>query len=213
MAHKLKFPFNGLVVGSSQSGKSTWVKRFLSHLNEMISGAEISEVVYCYGVAQKSHNELQKLVSVPVRLIEGLPDIDEISSLNSPPKLVILDDLINQLDKSTSDLFLRGSHHRLLSVLLLSQTLFGSNKVFRELSLNSHYIVIFSSPRERSQIMTFARQVDPFRVKFIMDAYRDCTSAPYGYMLFDLKQNTDEQLRYCTNIFPDEQTIYYVPRK
>jgi hypothetical protein len=46
-----------------------------------------------------------------------------------------------------------------------------------------------------------------------MEAYHDATALPYSYMLFDLKQGTDQNLRYCSKIFPDEQTKYYVPKK
>jgi Poxvirus A32 protein len=211
MAHKFKIPFNALVCGASQSGKTTWVKKFLSNLNDMLD-KEIFEVIFCYGIAQKTHQELKQLVSVPFRLIEGLPQLDEISSENSPPKLVIIDDLINQIDKSTADLFLRGSHHRNISLCLLSQNLFSANKQFREISINSHYIIVFSSPREKGQILAFSRQVEPNKVKFLMEAYQNATQISYGYMLFDLKQNTDPLLRYSTRIFPDERTIYYVPK-
>lgn len=174
---------------------------------------KIHEIIFCYGIAQQAHKELQRLVSVPLRLIEGLPDLEEISSLNSPPKVVILDDLISQLDGSTVDLFLRGSHHRSLNVFCCTQNLFSPNKHFRNLSLNAHYIVVFASPREKNQMQTFARQIEPRRVPYIMEAFEDCTSAPYSYMLFDLKQATDRQLRYCSKIFPDEQTRYYAPKK
>lgn len=213
MAHTFKFPFNALIVGNSQAGKSTWLKRFLANVDKMIVGARISEVVFCYGVSQGSHQELHEICPVPVRLFEGIPELDDISTTNSEPKLVILDDLSNQLNKNTSDMVLRGSHHRNLGLFILSQTLFSRNAVFREISLNSHYICIFSSPREKAQIATFARQLDPSGVPFIMAAYKDATKKAYSYLLFDLKADTQETLRYCTKIFPDEQTIYYLPRK
>jgi predicted AAA+ superfamily ATPase len=47
MAHTFKFPFNALVVGNSQAGKSTWLKRFLANIDHMIEGARIIEVVFC----------------------------------------------------------------------------------------------------------------------------------------------------------------------
>lgn len=212
MAHILKAPFNALICGASQSGKTTFIKRFLVHLDEMID-TKITEIIFCYGVSQKSHQELQSLTTIPIRMIEGLPNLDEISSLHSPPKLVILDDLINQLDGSTVDLFLKGSHHRSLNLCLVSQNIFSANKGFRDISINSHYIVVFASPREKLQIQTFARQIEPTRTKFINEAFADSTQEPFSYMLFDLKQTTDPQLRYCTKIFPDEQTIYYLPKK
>lgn len=212
MAHTFKTPFNALICGSTQSGKTTFIKQFLKHLNEMVD-TQFSEIIFCYGISQSSHQDLKQLVSIPLRLVEGLPDINEISSINSPPKLLILDDLINQVDSSTTDIFLRASHHRRISTFLVSQNLFSANKQFREISINSHYIVVFASPREKLQIMAFSRQIEPTKVKFLLEAFQDATKNAFGYMLFDLKQTTNPQLRYCTDIFPDKRTIYYVSKK
>jgi len=35
------------------------------------------------------------------------------------------------------------------------------------------------------------------------NAYLDATQAPYGYLLLDLTQNTNESLRFRTRIFPN----------
>ena len=43
----------------------------------------------------------------------------------------------------------------------------------------------------------------------MIEAFQNATSAPYVYLLIDLKQETDDKLRLRTGIFPeDEQYVY-----
>jgi hypothetical protein len=175
--------------------------------------ADIEEIIWCYGVAQKLHRELPEMMQVPVRLFEGLPDLDEISSLHSGPKLVIIDDLQSETDKNMENYFSRGSHHRNLSLIRNIQNLFHQGKGNRDITLNCHYLVLFNNPRDRSQISNFARQVDPQNTRFIIEAFMDATKNPHTYLLFDFSQRIDNDLRIRTRIFPGEENIIYVPKR
>ena len=58
------------------------------------------------------------------------------------------------------------------------------------------------------------RQVYPESPKFLQEAYYDATDKPHGYILLNLKQDTQELFRVRTNIFRDESPNYvYVPKK
>jgi hypothetical protein len=53
----------------------------------------------------------------------------------------------------------------------------------------------------------------PGKSKFVLEAFEDATKEPYGYLLIDLKPETDEKYRIRTNIFPDDDRQYaYVPK-
>jgi hypothetical protein len=79
------------------------------------------------------------------------------------------------------------------------------------MSLNAHYIVLFKNPRDANQVSTLARQMYPGRSKFLLEAFRDTTEKPYGYLLIDLKP--DEKYRIRTNIFSDDDKhLVYVPK-
>jgi hypothetical protein len=81
------------------------------------------------------------------------------------------------------------------------------------MSLNAHYIVLFKNPRDANQVSTLARQMYPGRSKFLLEAFRDATEKPYGYLLIDLKPDTDEKYRIRTNIFSDDDKhLVYVPK-
>jgi hypothetical protein len=204
-------PFTCTVGGATGCGKTVFVTRFLQNLDVLID-TKIEEIIWCYGVSQQAHKDMQKKIKTPIRFIEGLPDIDDISSLTSGPKIVVLDDLMTQSSKESVDLMVRASHHRSLSVWSLVQNIFNQGKGQRDMSLNSHYIVVFKNARDQAQISHFARQVDPENSKFVVEAYRDATSRPHGYLLFDFKQSTPDYMRLRTNIFPDEQQIIYVSK-
>ena len=128
--------------------------------------------------------------------------------------LVILDDLMSQCSNNQrmSDLFTRGSHHRGISILYLTQNLFPPGKLSRTISLNSHYTVVFRNPRDSLGISTLARQMYPKDGDFLLEAFNDATRRPYGYILLDLHQLTPETLRLRTNIFPNERQIVYIKR-
>ena len=95
-------------------------------------------------------------------------------------------------------------HHRYTSVLCVVQNLFPKTKESRTISLNSQYMVVFKNPRDASQMSHLARQMYPGRAKFVQEAFKDASSVPNGYLLVDLKQDTPEDMRLRTTIFPDD---------
>ena len=108
---------------------------------------------------------------------------------------------------SYSNLFTVLSHANSISVILLTQNLFVKGKVFRTVSLNSMYISLFKNPRDQSQVTNFAKQFSPYDVRWVVDAYRDCTRAPYTYMLFDSHQSTPDRIRVRSHILPGESGL------
>ena len=95
-------------------------------------------------------------------------------------------------------------------MLYLLQNLFPKTKDSRTINLNSQYMVVFKNPRDASQMSHLARQR---RTKFVQEAIKDATSVPYGYLLAGLKQDTPEDMRLRTTIFPDDGVQYvYLPK-
>ena len=53
----------------------------------------------------------------------------------------------------------------------------------------------------------------PGHLKLVQEAFKEATSVPYGYLLVDLKQDTPEDMRLRTTIFPDDGVQYmYLPK-
>jgi len=130
---------------------------------------------------------------------------------NGEPSLVILDDLLTDVySKQVCALFTRGSHHRNLSVILITQNLFHQGRFCRDISLNAHYTVAFKNVRDKKQFMYLASQVYPEDSVGLYNAYLDAIKEAYGYMVLDLTQNTNDGLRFRSHIFPDEDHPFVV---
>ncbi len=212
MDARLQHPFTCCCAGMTGCGKTRWVQKLLMEREATIRGYP-ENIVWYYGEYQPIYSELQK--SIPgIKFVEGFTDdvYDNIDS--SKRNLVVIDDLIGEIgnDKRLTALFTKGSHHKNLSVILILQNLFHQSREMRTISLNSHYLVIFKNPRDKSQINHLAKQMYPGNSKFLQQSYSDATSKPFGYLLIDLKPDTPESIRLRTQIFPGETNWVYVQK-
>lgn len=198
-----------MICGPTGCGKTYFVKKNLKFVRRM-SSEPFERVIFYYSEWQTAYTNY----GTSIEFREGLPQSADYS--NDPrAKLIIIDDLMRESsNNSVVDLFTKGSHHKNLSVMFLTQNLFHQGHGQRDISLNANYIVIFKNPRDRAQIQHMARQVCPENPRFLQEVYYDATAKPHGYLLLDLKQSTPENCRYRTDIFPDDPYHYvYVPRK
>jgi hypothetical protein len=193
-----------MVSGPTGCGKSYFVRELIKNQARVID-TKFKEIIWCYGEWQAMYDELREEVTFNKGILKDLPTDGE-------PRLIVIDDLMREADGNVVDLFTKGSHHRNLSVLFLTQNLFHKGKAQRDISLNAHYMIVFKNPRDAGQIIFLARQISPENPKFILEAYRDATAVPHGYLLLDLKQSTDDIIRVRTNVF-DEHVTIYVPKR
>ena len=78
------------------------------------------------------------------------------------------------------------------------------------MSLNCHYLVLFKSPRDSSQITHLAKQMYPGNSRYMLESFQDATIRPYGYLLCDLKPETPADFRLWASIFPGKTQYAYV---
>lgn len=162
------------------------------------------KVIYCYGEYQSAFDKYHW-----VEFHEGLP---KSSMFNGIPTLVIIDDLMDKTDDTVANLFTKISHHRSVSVIYITQNVFHKCKQSRTISLNSHYMVLFKSPRDVGQIAILGRQLYPENTKFLVEAFKDATSEPHSYLMLDLRPDTPEPYRVRANIFSGLQQVVYQPK-
>ena len=110
-------------------------------------------------------------------------------------------------DSFIANLFSLESHHRNLSVFLLLQNLFHQGKYARDISLNSHYFILFKNPRDCQQIRYLGTQLGI--KKKLRDAYEDATLLPFSYLLIDLSPRSDSTYMLRSHIFPFEDMVVY----
>jgi len=137
-----------------------------------------------------------------IRFNEGVPT--DFENAQGRPCLVTIDDLLNDVyAKEVCELFTKGSHHRNISVIQITQNLYHQGRYCREISLNAKFLDLFKNFRD-NQFMFLARQVYPENSTSPYKAYLDAIKRPHGYLLLDLSQDTNDRLRFQTNIFPTD---------
>jgi len=201
-------PFTCLIAGPTSSGKTTIIEKILDQNVDLIK-PEINRIIYCYSKWQGGYDILKEKIKA-IEFFEGIYDIDSID--HNANNLLILDDLTHlcEKDESILNLFTTDSHHKNISVFLLTQNLFSKGKHFRTISLNSQYIILMNNPRDRLQISSLARQMFPKKTHFFIEAYQDATSLyKFGYLFIDLTQATNQLNRVQTGILKHQQRFIY----
>jgi len=208
----MSFPFfhpsTILIAGPTGSGKTAFV---LKLIKQKLFNTNFAQIVWFYNEFQQEYESLDKLAEFRQDCDESI--YESLSPLQQ--NLIVLDDQMSKLgdSKLLSRLFTEGSHHRNLSVIYIVQNLFDKGKSHRNVSLNAQYIVLFKNPRDTAQIECLSRQIYGRLSRFLTDAYRDATKVPYGYLLLDLRPETDDQLRVRMHVFKGEICEVYVPTK
>jgi hypothetical protein len=92
---------------------------------------------------------------------------------------MILDDLLDvAYSKEECNLFTKGSHHRNISVILITQNLFHQANYCRAISLNAKYMVLLKNVMDNQQFMCLARQVLPGGPNQLYKTYLKATKDP-----------------------------------
>lgn len=204
---RFRHPFTCIVAGPTKAGKTRWVERFVNNCH-LLMDQPPQQIFFAYAEWQPVYGQLPKMV----RLSEGLPDLSMLRSTPEVPKLLILDDMMQEMkrDKRLVELFTRGCHHWNVSCIHIVQNVFFEG--LRTSRVNAQYLVLMKNPSDKLQAMNLAKQLYPDRQKYFLDSFLDATSQPYGYLLVDLSPLTEEQVRLRTNIFPGDTLAVYLPK-
>ena len=207
---RFRTSFNCIVNGPTGSGKTTFVKNLLE-IKSLIFDNEPKKVILYYSIMQNIYTEMKNegLIDELVQVDQAFPTYDEIVRRVHPYKddggsLLIFDDMVTQLTADFEKIFLNVSHHEKASVIFMTQNLFYNDKVYRTISLNSHYIVLMKSHRDKQQVSILARQICPGNSKYIVGSYEDATKKPYTYLICDFRPDTPSAIRVRSSIFSHE---------
>ena len=207
---RLKTPFTMLVSGPTACGKTTFTRELLIR-RQQLQNRPTEKVFYFYKVYQPVFDQM--LASGVVdEFIDGMPTMEFLEkNIDNKPETcstIVIDDRALEVDDDTAKMFAVGSHHYNTNIIFLCQNLFGKNKYFRDISLNSTYHVLFKNPRDKSIITNFAKQFRPGKTKEIAEIFDEATTKPHSYLFIDYHQETSEDHRLLSNyLFEDEEPM------
>jgi hypothetical protein len=201
-----KTPFTMNIIGPSKCGKTSLVSDLLEYNGTIMSPAP-QRIIYCYSLYQPPFNYLKEKVKNIV-FVKGLSNIDELSNC-----LLILDDLGQDCidNKEIVLLIAVGSHHRNISVILLTHNIFEKGKYMRTISLNCSYLIIFNNLRDKKQIKFLGSQLFPGESNYFEEILSDAfKTQERGFLVVDLLPETLEEFRLRTLDFKNNKLYVYI---
>lgn len=202
---KFKIPFGMIISGPSNSGKTQFLFRVLENSVDLFEPVP-NTILYCYG---EYHRFIPGLESKGIKTCSGFPTDELLNSLKKPYLLVLDDLMLSVGEKTLSEIFTKRAHHQNFGVIFVTQNLF--EKSMRVARNNSQYIVLMRAPNAQLQIRNLGSQLFPGQLNYFLDAYRQSTIKPYGYLFLDLHAGSDPFLKVRTNIFPGEERSVFIP--
>lgn len=213
---RLKTPFNCIISGTSQSGKTTFIKNLLL-MRDTIFSENPTEILLFYKINQPIYDEMleNKIIDKIIDISTFEFSIENVLNLIEKNKdkngsMIIFDDSMTDIAKNFEEVFTNVSHHHKCSIIFVTQNLFYKDKSYRSMSLNTHYFVIMKNSRDLQQVSTLSRQMSVRNSTYVIQSYLEATKKPYHYLLFDFRPETPPALKLRSCILPHEfpYTIY-----
>ena len=207
-----------LLAGSTGSGKTYAVIEILRNIKDMfVDGANIKNVVFYYASWQDIYDEI-KTQGIVSKWVQRMPTneefIDDVQDFKRDGgSIVVIDDFMSEISKELVDIVTVSARHNNASTFILFQSLFPTDRLARQISLNVKYIWVFKNPRENAQFNYLVRQIAPQDYKWMVEAYHSATTDPYTYILLDLTQGTPNHLRVRSCVIPSQAPMKVWMRK
>ena len=201
-----------LVAGSTGSGKTTSVIEILRNISDLfVDGEKIKNVVFYFASWQDAYADLEK-DKIVTKWVQQMPTNDDFIADVQPFKndggsVVVIDDFMSEINKDMVDIVTVSARHNKASTFFLFQSLFPTDRLARQISLNVKYIWVFKNPRENSQFAHLVRQIQPQNYRWMVNAYHEATKHPYSYILLDLTQATPDYVRIRSRVLPSQKPM------
>ena len=204
---RFKSPTTVAIYGPTSSGKTFLVYKIIENRHHMFE-QPITKIIWYYNTFQNTFEKYKNQIT----FVNGLKLLPEYVKKNNHHSLFIIDDLLEDINTSLSQLFTQFSHHYNISVFFLSQVLFPKNPIGRTISLNSHYLILFKNKRDSSTISRLSGQLYPKLAKEFLHIYNEATSEKYSYLLIDVHPASSYPSPVIrTGILPQNiERIYYL---
>jgi hypothetical protein len=194
-------PFQAIIFGHSQQGKTTLVLEIIKQISKLCINTRFKTIKYFYAVWDEKFENFPN-----VEFIKGPPG--EIENTGEH-HLLIADDFMD--DKSAmsrlTSLYLKESHHFRCSCIVIVHSLFHPN--LRQISLNCKVFILFPSMRDKNPVNAFFKQID-YPTAFLKQIYTAAVSKKYSFLVINLQRDIPQLLRFSTDIF-SESPCYLVP--
>ena len=235
----MNFPFFMLMVGPSQTGKTTWIFKFIKYFSHINKGHTLKNVLFLHmaefiNSANLDDDSLKTVTFHPVKTNmsnnEGKMDDEIIKAIEKfkhkveleddnkfKHNLVIMDDMMlavgsrKKMMQYVEELVTRKCHHENINYIFVVQDLMFSSSKFRMLFSNANYIVLFPnrSDNRNAKHVLRSRGFDAKEIREILREAFENRDTSRPYLLLDSTVKVVENARIRQGIFPNEYLYVY----
>lgn len=211
-----RWPYNCLCVGSSLSGKSTFVARLLTEQKHLLD-VQPDTILYCYGQYSKNyeklreeHNNLQLISGLPFKEVEDIKNRESNAEINDSKKtLLIIDDCSIEILTASGGRLIQECFTRLrhchVSTILILHNFFAESPLLRTVRRNAVYLILFKVVQDKAVLKSISSKYFDGKLNFLPNALEQLTRVnPHAYLCLDLRPNCNELLRVSANIFNED---------
>jgi hypothetical protein len=181
---KLCFPCTMVVLGASNMGKTEFVLDIITN-REKVFASDVKLVYYVCSSFQSRFKEIENLDPsiIFITSLAQLPDdIPEFTLIVYDDKLVDFQN--NKAERiHLTNMFIGKARHGNIGCILILQTLVGTG--LRSIASNATYTIVFSSSRNKTELLYLSREFGLWGVSFITSVLKDISNKPFEYILFD----------------------------
>ena len=195
---------NTIIFGPTGIGKTQFI---LEVIRQKLIHPFPENIYYMYNIEQPFMVTWNNTEKTPILFIKGL-DFSKMDT--SKPSALIVDDLLlSGKNKEMAEVFILGTHHKKISLFYITQNLFPKCSLFRLMSGNTHYFVIFNNPRHFNQIKTLSRQIFCGKdVHRVTNAYLRSNKQPRGFILLTLTPEIPKELAVITDYWSWNLSVF-----
>lgn len=221
----LKLPNSIAVIGSSRSGKSTLISRFLDQLSDVcVNCPHIARFTICYSSYQPVYDEMIASIerdneNVEVLLFNYYPEEKfQTKEFWEVPEgsmsLIVMDDMGGEVKSSFEKMLRVTLHHENATLLYLSQDHSGENEWVKRGLRSVGYYFLTKSSHSGILLSDLNRKLFLYSPRLLARAYEEVMKVKsdiWPYLLLDLTVDCDDESRIRTGIFKGETGRIYRP--
>jgi len=221
----MTYPFSAMIVGSSGSGKSTWVRNLIKNWQHAVPNSKgLKRLRLVYSVYQEIYDDLISYLSSDC-IVETMSEIplekfksDEYWEMpNGDDQILILDDIMakalnnRDLAEIMETLYTIRSHHNSLALISCAQDLFRSNQSIRSCLRNTNYIIITPSFQNMTLLVSLQKQLFAGKPGILTEAAKLAFEVDeQGYLVLDSTVGCNPNYRIKSGLFPNQLSVAYV---
>ena len=159
------------------------------------------KIYYLYGAHQPFMDEEQWK---DIKFVPGL-DLSVIDD-ETEDKILIIDDLMLDIDRDLVQHFIAGSSHKHTTTIFISHAIFLNNDLYRLISVNCQYMLLFHNKRSYSQVSRLAHQILGSDFKLLIEAYKSLGA--YNFVLLSFHPLVPKELLIMSDFWEKSPSVY-----